>query len=138
MSSQSIGESQIDPQLPVRTYALLSWRPAQNPSHRHQLDLSSQPRARLPEVEAGPGPAAGTNGRSANFNCPERAYVARGVAALAAAGDADRWAGTIVSARQLADAYGVTDTDGSRPDCWAYLAAYGWEREDGEGIDRFR
>jgi NAD(P)-dependent dehydrogenase (short-subunit alcohol dehydrogenase family) len=66
------------------------------------------------------------------------AYVARGVAALAAAGDADRWAGTIVSARQLADAYGVTDTDGSKPDCWGYLAAYGWEREDGEGIDRFR
>lgn len=66
------------------------------------------------------------------------AYVARGVAALAAAADADRWAGAIVSARQLADAYGVTDTDGSRPDCWGYLAAYGWEREDGEGIDRFR
>ena len=66
------------------------------------------------------------------------AYVARGIAALAAAGDADRWAGTILSARQLADTYGVTDTDGSKPDCWGYLAAYGWEREDGEGIDRFR
>jgi NAD(P)-dependent dehydrogenase (short-subunit alcohol dehydrogenase family) len=66
------------------------------------------------------------------------AYVARGIAALAAAGDADRWAGTIVSSRQLAEAYGVTDTDGSKPDCWGYLAAYGWEREDGEGIDRFR
>ena len=66
------------------------------------------------------------------------AYVARGVAALATAGDAERWAGTIVSARQLADAYGVTDTDGSKPDCWGYLAAYGWEREDGEGVERFR
>ena len=66
------------------------------------------------------------------------AYVARGVAALATAGDGGRWAGTIVSARQLADAYGVTDTDGSKPDCWGYLAAYGWEREDGEGVDRFR
>ena len=32
------------------------------------------------------------------------AYVARGVAALAGAADARRWAGTIVSARQLADA----------------------------------
>ena len=41
-------------------------------------------------------------------------------------------------ARQLADAYGVTDTDGSRPDCWGYLAAYGWERDDGHGIDEFR
>jgi NAD(P)-dependent dehydrogenase (short-subunit alcohol dehydrogenase family) len=66
------------------------------------------------------------------------AYVARGVAALATAGDADRWAGTIVSSRQLADTYGVTDTDGSKPDCWGYLAAYGWEREDGEGVDQFR
>ncbi len=66
------------------------------------------------------------------------AYVARGVAALAQAGDASRWAGTIISARQLADAYGVTDTDGSRPDCWGYLAAYGWDRHDGAGIDDFR
>jgi NAD(P)-dependent dehydrogenase (short-subunit alcohol dehydrogenase family) len=66
------------------------------------------------------------------------AYVARGVAALAEAGDASRWAGTIASARQLADAYGITDIDGSRPDCWGYLAAYGWEREDGEGVDEFR
>lgn len=66
------------------------------------------------------------------------AYVARGVAALARAGDVDRWRGTIVSARQLADAYDLTDTDGSKPDCWGYLAAYGWDREDGEGIDDFR
>jgi NAD(P)-dependent dehydrogenase (short-subunit alcohol dehydrogenase family) len=66
------------------------------------------------------------------------AYVGRGVAALVQATDVGRWAGTIISARQLADAYGVTDTDGSRPDCWGYLAAYGWEREDGEGIADFR
>ncbi len=66
------------------------------------------------------------------------AYVARGVAALARSADAGRWAGTIVSARQLADAYGITDTDGSKPDCWGYLAAYGWEREDGAGIAGFR
>jgi NAD(P)-dependent dehydrogenase (short-subunit alcohol dehydrogenase family) len=64
-------------------------------------------------------------------------YVARGVAALATAGDSDRWAGTIVSVRQLADAYGFTDTDGSRPDCWGHIAAYGWE-QDGRGIDEFR
>jgi NAD(P)-dependent dehydrogenase (short-subunit alcohol dehydrogenase family) len=65
-------------------------------------------------------------------------YVARGVAALARAGDAERWKGSIVSARQLADAYDVTDTDGSRPDCWGHLAAYGWEHADGQGIDEFR
>jgi NAD(P)-dependent dehydrogenase (short-subunit alcohol dehydrogenase family) len=65
-------------------------------------------------------------------------YVARGVAALALDADAGRWAGTIVSARQLADAYDVTDTDGSRPDCWGYHATYGWEPEGGRGIDEFR
>ena len=44
----------------------------------------------------------------------------------------------MISARQLADVYCVTDTDGSRKDCWGYLAACGWERDDGEGIDEFR
>ena len=65
-------------------------------------------------------------------------YIGRGVAALAQAPTAAQWAGTILSARQLADTFGVTDTDGSKPDCWGYLAAYGWEREDGEGIADFR
>jgi NAD(P)-dependent dehydrogenase (short-subunit alcohol dehydrogenase family) len=66
------------------------------------------------------------------------AYVARGVAALARADDADRWAGSVISARQLADTYGVTDADGSKPDCWGYLAAYGWDQDDGKGIEQFR
>ncbi len=66
------------------------------------------------------------------------AYVARGVAALATADDAGRWAGTIVSSRRLADAYGFTDVDGSKPDCWGHLAAYGWGHHDGRGIDEFR
>jgi NAD(P)-dependent dehydrogenase (short-subunit alcohol dehydrogenase family) len=77
--------------------------------------------------------------RTAGFAISESpSYVARGTAALARADDADRWAGTIISSRQLADAYGITDTDGSRPDCWGYLAAYGWERDDGAGINDFR
>jgi NAD(P)-dependent dehydrogenase (short-subunit alcohol dehydrogenase family) len=66
-------------------------------------------------------------------------YVARGVAALAGDSDAARWGGTIVSARRLADAYGVTDTDGSRPDCWGHIAKYGWDRHhEGLDIDEFR
>ena len=65
-------------------------------------------------------------------------YVARGVAALARAERPERWAGTILSARDLADAYGITDADGSRPDCWGYHATYGWEPEDSRGIDEFR
>jgi len=65
-------------------------------------------------------------------------YLARGVATLARDPAAARWSGTIMSARQLADTYDVTDIDGSRPDCWGYLAAYGWDREDGQGIEEFR
>lgn len=65
-------------------------------------------------------------------------YVARGVAALTTASDVDRWAGTIVSARELADAYDFTDTDGSKPDCWGHIAAYGWEDTGGRGINEFR
>jgi NAD(P)-dependent dehydrogenase (short-subunit alcohol dehydrogenase family) len=66
-------------------------------------------------------------------------YVARGVAALAQADDADRWAGTIASARQLADTYDFTDTDGSKPDCWGHIAKYGWDHHlEGLDIDEFR
>ncbi len=77
-------------------------------------------------------------GTTPGFAISESAYVGRGVAALATAADAERWAGTVVSARQFADAYGFTDTDRSRPDCWGYLAAYRWERDYGQGVDRFR
>jgi hypothetical protein len=65
-------------------------------------------------------------------------YVARGIAAMAADPDRARWSGDVVSARQLADAYGVTDTDGSKPDCWGHLAKYGWGHSGGTGIDDFR
>jgi NAD(P)-dependent dehydrogenase (short-subunit alcohol dehydrogenase family) len=66
-------------------------------------------------------------------------YVARGIAALAQDPDPSHWAGTIISARQLADSYDITDTDGSKPDCWGHLAAYGWEHaDDGKGIADFR
>jgi len=65
-------------------------------------------------------------------------YVARGVAALAASGNPERWSGQIVTARQLADAYDVTDTDGSRPDCWGYIRRYGIEEQSGKGVQAFR
>ena len=65
-------------------------------------------------------------------------YVSRGVAALAADAPAQRWSGQIVTARQLADAYGVTDTDGSRPDCWGYLNRYGMADRSGAHVDEFR
>jgi NAD(P)-dependent dehydrogenase (short-subunit alcohol dehydrogenase family) len=65
-------------------------------------------------------------------------YVARGVAGLARDPEVARFAGRVLTARQLADRYGVTDTDGSRPDAWGYIAAYGMEEQSGRDVERFR
>lgn len=54
-------------------------------------------------------------------------YVARGVAALAADPDHPRFAGSGLSSHDLADAYGVTDVDGSQPDCWRVIAEHGFD-----------
>ncbi|MHB9855371.1 SDR family oxidoreductase [Streptomyces krungchingensis] len=48
-------------------------------------------------------------------------YVGRAVAALAADPDVARWNGESLSSGQLAQVYGFTDRDGSRPDAWRYL-----------------
>ncbi|MFJ8845067.1 SDR family oxidoreductase [Streptomyces cyaneofuscatus] len=49
------------------------------------------------------------------------AYVGRAVAALARDPEVARWNGQSLSSGQLAQVYGFTDTDGSRPDAWRYL-----------------
>ena len=48
-------------------------------------------------------------------------YVGRAAAALAADPDVARWNGRSLSSGQLAQVYGFTDRDGSRPDAWRYL-----------------
>jgi NAD(P)-dependent dehydrogenase (short-subunit alcohol dehydrogenase family) len=50
------------------------------------------------------------------------AFVARGVAALAADPDRGRFAGHVLTSHGLAVEYGHTDVDGSRPDCWGHMA----------------
>ncbi len=65
-------------------------------------------------------------------------YVARWVTALAADDDRARFAGQVVTARQLADVYDVTDVDGSRPDCWGLIADHGWSEENPEVIKKYR
>jgi NAD(P)-dependent dehydrogenase (short-subunit alcohol dehydrogenase family) len=65
-------------------------------------------------------------------------YVARGVAALAADGDNQRFTGRVLTARELAEAYGVTDTDGSRPDCWGLISDHGWGDQEPAVISRYR
>ncbi len=49
------------------------------------------------------------------------AFVGRAVAALAADADRARWHGQSLSSGQLAQVYGFTDLDGSRPDAWRYM-----------------
>ncbi|MET8101126.1 SDR family oxidoreductase [Streptomyces sp. NPDC005236] len=48
-------------------------------------------------------------------------YVGRAVAALAADPERARWNGQSLSSGQLAQVYGFTDRDGSRPDAWRYM-----------------
>jgi NAD(P)-dependent dehydrogenase (short-subunit alcohol dehydrogenase family) len=48
-------------------------------------------------------------------------YVARGIVALASDPDISRYAGRVLSSAELARTYGVTETDGTQPDCWRYL-----------------
>ena len=61
-----------------------------------------------------------------------------GSRALAQDPDNAQFAGQVLTARQLADPYGVTDVDGSRPDAWGYIAAYGMAEQPGKDVERFR
>ncbi|GAB2628571.1 SDR family oxidoreductase [Streptomyces capparidis] len=49
------------------------------------------------------------------------AFTGRAVAALAADPEVSRWNGASLSSGQLAQVYGFTDVDGSRPDAWRYV-----------------
>jgi NAD(P)-dependent dehydrogenase (short-subunit alcohol dehydrogenase family) len=49
-------------------------------------------------------------------------FVGRAVAALAADPERSRWNGQSLSSGGLAQVYGFTDLDGTRPDCWRYMA----------------
>jgi NAD(P)-dependent dehydrogenase (short-subunit alcohol dehydrogenase family) len=48
-------------------------------------------------------------------------YVGRAVAALAGDPERARWSGQSLSSGGLAQVYGFTDIDGTRPDCWRYM-----------------
>jgi NAD(P)-dependent dehydrogenase (short-subunit alcohol dehydrogenase family) len=67
------------------------------------------------------------NWRDAAFRVPHFVisetprFVGRAVAALAADPDRARWNGQTLSSGELAQVYGFTDVDGSRPDAWRYL-----------------
>jgi NAD(P)-dependent dehydrogenase (short-subunit alcohol dehydrogenase family) len=48
-------------------------------------------------------------------------FVGRAVAAIAADPERARWNGQSLSSGGLAQVYGFTDVDGTRPDCWRYM-----------------
>jgi NAD(P)-dependent dehydrogenase (short-subunit alcohol dehydrogenase family) len=58
-------------------------------------------------------------------------FVGRGVAALAADPERARWNQASVTVGELSRSYGFTDIDGSRPDCWRYMA----DEESGLDVD---
>jgi len=63
-------------------------------------------------------------------------FIGRAVVALAADPERSRWAGQALSSGQLARHYGFTDVDGSRPDCFAFLAdAYWGDKKDAKAED---
>ena len=53
-------------------------------------------------------------------------YAGRAVVALAADQDVARWNGQSLSSGYLAQVYGFTDVDGSRPDAWRYCLEVEW------------
>jgi NAD(P)-dependent dehydrogenase (short-subunit alcohol dehydrogenase family) len=59
-------------------------------------------------------------------------FVGRAIAALAADPEHARWNGQSLSSGGLAQVYGFTDVDGSRPDCWRYIEEV---REAGKEAD---
>jgi NAD(P)-dependent dehydrogenase (short-subunit alcohol dehydrogenase family) len=61
-------------------------------------------------------------------------FVGRAVAALAADPEVARWNGRSLSSGGLAQEYGFTDVDGTRPDCWRYMVEV-VEREGAEPGD---
>ena len=48
-------------------------------------------------------------------------YVGRAIVALASDPERARWNQQTVTSGQLAQEYGFTDVDGSRPDIWRYM-----------------
>jgi NAD(P)-dependent dehydrogenase (short-subunit alcohol dehydrogenase family) len=71
-------------------------------------------------TEANWGDGAAVNPHFAAISESPR-FVGRAVAALAADPDVHRHNGGSFSSGGLAQEYGFTDLDGSRPDCWRYL-----------------
>jgi len=63
-------------------------------------------------------------------------FVGRAVAALAAETDRNRWNQASLTVGELAQVYGFTDVDGSRPDAWRFMEAEAAAAIAGDGPPR--
>jgi NAD(P)-dependent dehydrogenase (short-subunit alcohol dehydrogenase family) len=64
-------------------------------------------------------------------------FVGRGIAGVVADPNRVRWNQQSVDAGELARVYGVTDVDGSQPDCWRYIADHVEHGTEGD-LSRYR
>ena len=84
-------------------------------------------------IDATKRPQADGEPDPADFAISESpAMIGRAIAALAADPDRGRWNKASVSSFELAEHYGTTDVDGSRPDAWRYIVEV---REAGRPAD---
>ena len=61
--------------------------------------------------------------RTSSSSRRPRRWLARGIAALAADPHRASWNTRSTSSFELAERYGLTDVDGSRPDSWSFITA---------------
>lgn len=70
--------------------------------------------------------AVGTTAPPGFADSESTRFVGRAVAAVAADPRRARWNQASVTAADLAQEYGFTDLEGTRPDCWAAMEPDGW------------
>jgi len=105
----------------------LAWTQAQELSPHHGTAVALTPGWMRSEAMLENHSVSEENWRAATERTPHFCisesprYVGRAVAALAGDPDKSRWNGESLSSGQLAQVYGFTDLDGTRPDCWRYM-----------------
>lgn len=105
----------------------MAWTHAQDLAKHDSTAVSLTPGWLRSEIMLDEFGVSESNWRDATVQVPHFAisetprFVGRAVAALAADPQRARWNGQSLSSGGLAQEYGFTDLDGSRPDAWRYL-----------------
>ena len=116
----------------------MAWAHAQDLAKHGSMAISITPGWMRSEMMLGHYGVTEANWRDALKTTPHFVisesprFVGRAIAALAADPERARWNGQSLSSGGLAQVYGFTDVDGSRPDCWRYIKEV---REAGKEAD---